>query len=141
MRPTFAELRNSIQQHLDSVNELKAMAYGIQEITCLEKKYVFICYYDMETTEMGVTILDQHMSEIRMTSEIPKEVYVLFGAYSHAVTEWQEGRGEFPAGNLDAQYTEFVTLSKHLLDDIKIQHASSEELELEETFMLDMEAR
>ena len=46
---------------------------------------------------MNTTVADKHMIEIKLVNDLPIDIKVAFGAFNHAVLNWQEGIGEFPA--------------------------------------------
>lgn len=96
MRPSFQEISKQITEHTAAVNELKTLAYGIHAVEIAGNRYTFICYYDLNNERMASTLLDKFNNELRLTVDIPIEVFVLFGVFSQAVVAWELGQGLFP---------------------------------------------
>ena len=119
MRPSFFEIRAQIDEYIKNVKELESLAYGIQEVQHANTTYTFVCFYDKAKREMGVTLLDHMHNEIRLTSELPIEIFVAFGAFAHAVLEWQDGKGEFPAQNIDEQHANFIANARQILQRLR----------------------
>jgi hypothetical protein len=101
MRPPFNDIKIKITDHTNALNELKGLAYGIQSIQLNDTEYMFVCFYDLTKERMGTTILDKFNNELRLTLDIPAELFVLFGIFTNAVLAWEQGTGQFPTDITD----------------------------------------
>lgn len=100
---TFKQLKNQFVDKYKELQDIQSLMYGVQNFTHQKpdeqgfESYNFVCYFNSDTQEMGTTICDSSMTEIKLIGDVPVDVMCGYGAFCLAVLRWQEGeQDEFP---------------------------------------------
>lgn len=92
----FSDIRDEFRQVNRKLQELKSACYDISVYEHKESEdetvpFRFVSFFDMETEEMGTSIVDHTGTALKDLTEIPRPVFLAFSRYTEQVVAWQEG--------------------------------------------------
>lgn len=106
----FNDLKLEFIEKWNELQDIQTEMYGVKSYHYklapdqTTVTYNFVCFFNADNQQMGTTICDSSMTELKLLSDIPTDVMCAYGAFCLSVLRWQNGEiEEFPCAVEDTK--------------------------------------
>lgn len=96
-----------------------------------DAQFFVVLFPDMETGEIEYEVLDQHLMQLRLLPQVPKQVILFIGELFQRVYLWSEGQGNYPHSHYqfpDSVLPETSDIGEERLSELDSRESAAMEL-------------